>query len=96
MTLDKGPFFHVVYVSVFDGIPQISWSVFNTLDEAYVGAASVLKHAQFPLGYFIGWNELDGGQAIVETFLPSGGPERFSMEYVDSRFEMFFDGIRCT
>ena len=96
MSVHKEPLWHVVYVSLFEGLPQVSWSVFNTADEAYVGAARALKEFSHPTGYFIGWNHLDDGQAIVETYLPSGGPERFSIQCVNGRFELFFDNIRCT
>ena len=88
---------HVIYVAIVDDKPQISWSVFNTADDAYVDAAYALKRVEYPLGYFIGCKEIGGPQAIVETFLPLGGPHRFDMKRVGDKFEVFLDGncITC-
>lgn len=84
-------FWHVVYVSLKDKQPQISWAVYNTADEAYVAAAYALKRSDEPLGYFIGWNMGVDDHGVVETYLPLGGPHRFDMKRVGKKFELFFD-----
>ena len=87
---------HVVHVSVRDNQPQVSWSVFNTADEAYVNAAYALKRFDGVLGYFIGCKSMETNLSIVETYLPLGGPHRFDMKRVGARYEIFFDGVCLT
>ena len=87
---------HVVYVSVRDKQPQVSWSVFNTADEAYVAAAYSLKRSEESLGYFIGCKSMETDLSVVETYLPLGGPHRFDMKRVGARYEIFFDDVCLT
>ena len=65
---------HVVYVSVRDKQPQVSWSVFNTADEAYVAAAYSLKRSEESLGYFIGCKSMETDLSLWRPTCPSVDP----------------------
>ena len=88
-------FIHCVVFHVHeDDTPGIEWCVCEDIDSAYVHAAFAIK-SNTPKGFVIVRRQGEELE-LIEKYVPSGGPERFSMVNHGYRAEVYFDNQQIT
>lgn len=84
------PFYHVAVFGVGDdSVPEVNLFTTYDIETAYVHAAFAIKTTKIK-GFVIGLRD-DSHFELIEKYIPSGGPDRFTLRFDGPVANILFD-----